>query len=71
MSPAPKTIPMTTAASEIWIGVKPRAGAWSGNRGSSRENWKIDWLNHSPIEALTAIQVGASSQTCDERRSST
>ena len=67
MRPAPKINPMTTAASEIWIGLKPWSRNWSGKRGSAFENWKIDWLNHRPIEAFTAIQVGASSQTCELR----
>jgi hypothetical protein len=26
-------------------------------------SWKIDWLVHAPMNALTAIHVGASSQT--------
>ena len=49
---------------------KPCIRNWSGKRGFACENWKSDWLNHSPIEALTAIQVGASSQTWEERRRS-
>ena len=44
---------------------------WSGKPGRPRENWKIDWLNHRPIAALTAIHVGASSQTCEVLSSST
>ena len=69
--PTPKTIPMTTAASEIWIGDEARAsGPGRGSAGSAFANWKIDWLNHRPIDALTAIQVGASSQTWELRSSS-
>ncbi len=56
-------IPMTTATAEISTALKPCRRNWSGKRGSAFENWKMDWLNQSPIEALTAIQVGASSQT--------
>ena len=61
--PAANTIPTAITASVIWIGANPRSRNWSGKRGSAFENWKIDWPNHSPIEALTAIQVGASSRT--------
>ena len=59
---------LATAASEIWPGWKPWCSVCSGNRGSTLENWKIDWLNHSPIEALTAIHVGARSQMWGLRR---
>ena len=69
-SPSPKMTPMTRAVTEIWTAVKPCIRNWSGKRGSSLANWKIDWLNHSPIDALTAIQVGASSHTWELRRSS-
>ena len=54
----------------IWLAVKPPISTWSGKLGSPLASWKIDWLNHRPIAALTAIQVGASSQTCDVRISS-
>ena len=55
------------AATEIWLASKPRIRRWSGKRGFACENWKSDWLDHRPIAALTAIQVGASSRTCDDR----
>src|SRR5919109_2948921 len=70
-SPAPKMIPMTTAAVEICQPSNPLIRTWSGNSGLAWANWKIDWLNQRPIEALTAIHVGASSQTCALRVSST
>ena len=60
-------IPTITAVAEIWTALKPRIRDWSGNFGFAWANWKIDWLNHSPIDALTAIHVGASSQTCEVR----
>ena len=31
--------------------------------GGSSTSWKIDWLVQAPMNALSAIQVGASSQT--------
>ncbi len=51
----------------IWFASKPRISCCPGNLGFCFENWKSDWLNHSPIDALTAIQVGARSRTCAER----
>ena len=60
---------MTTAAAEIWPGLKPCRRTGPGSAGRAFENWKIDWLNHSPIAAFTAIQVGARSHTCEVRRS--
>ncbi len=51
--------------------MNPPIRTWSGNSGFALANWKIDWLNHRPIDALTAIHVGASSQTCALRVSST
>ncbi len=54
----------------IWLAVKPDISAWSGNLGSPLASWKNDWLSHTPIDALRAIQVGASSQTCEVRMSS-
>ena len=54
----------------IWLAVKPPISTWSGNLGSPFASWKNDWLSHTPIAALSAIQVGASSQTCDVRMSS-
>ncbi len=68
--PSPKMIPITTTAAEIWTALKPRISDWSGKSGFACANWKIDWLNHSPIDALTAIQVGARSQTWELRSSS-
>ena len=68
--PTPKMMAMAIAASVIWIALNPRIRAWSGKAGFSLANWKIDWLNHSPIDALTAIHVGASSQTWELRSSS-
>ena len=65
--PAPNTIAMTIAAIVIWLASKPRISCCSGNVGLGFENWKSDWLNQSPIEALTAIQVGARSRTCADR----
>ena len=61
---------MTIAPIVIWFAVKPAIRAWSGNRGSPFASWKTDWLSHTPMAALTAIQVGASSHTCDVRMSS-
>jgi hypothetical protein len=70
MRPAPKISPITTAVAEICTALKPRIRRCSGKSGLACANWKIDWLNHSPIDALTAIQVGASNQTCELRRRS-
>ena len=69
-SPAPKTIAITIAVTVISLASKPRMSTWSGNFGFACENWNSDWLNQSPIEALTAIQVGASRRTCADRTSS-
>ena len=69
--PAPKTTAMTMAAIVIWLASKPAIRRWSGNFGFAFENWKSDWLNHRPMLALTAIQVGARSRTCDDRMSAT
>ena len=45
-------------------GDTPAIRRWSAKRGSGAlTSWKIDWEVHRPIAALTAIQVGASSQT--------
>ena len=66
MRPAPKTTAMAIAASVIWLASKPRHQALIGESGFAWENWKSDWLNHNPMLALSAIQVGASSE--DVRR---
>ena len=68
--PAPKTTAMMIAPIVIWLAVNPPMRTWSGNRGSPFASWKTDWLSHTPMAALIAIQVGASSQTCDVRMSS-
>ena len=52
-------------ADVIWFGVEARISSWSGNGGFGRWNWNSDWLNHRPMAALTAIHVGARSQTCE------
>ena len=57
------------AASVISFAENPRISTWSGNFGFAFANWNSDWLIHRPIEALMAIQVGASRRTCDERMS--
>ena len=69
-SPAPKMTAMTIAPIVIWLAEKPAISAWSGKRGSPFASWKTDWLSQTPMAALTAIQVGASSHTCDVRTSS-
>ena len=69
--PTPKTTAMAIAARVIWLASKPRIRNWSGKSGFGFENWKSDWLNHSPMLALRAIQVGASRRTCDDRISAT
>ena len=56
---------------EMAIGSTPPASTWSGKRGTSAR-WvsvKTDWLVHEPMTALSAIHVGASSQTALLRRS--
>ena len=70
-SPAPKMIPTTSAPRLICHGSNPPCSSWSGCSGFAAVSWKIDWLSHRPIDALTAIQVGASNQTCELRSSST
>ena len=52
------------------VGVKPWMQELVGETRVRFENWKMDWLNHRPIAALTAIHVGARSQTCELRSSS-
>ena len=64
--PAPKMTAIAMAASVISLARNPRISTWSGNAGFALANWNSDWLIHSPIEALMAIQVGASRQ--DVRR---
>ena len=58
---------MTSAPIVIWLAVKPPISSCSGNFGLPLASWKTDWLSHTPMAALTAIQVGASSHTCDVR----
>ena len=52
----------------IVIGSKPPMSIWSANFASgSRTSWNSDCVVQRPSAALMAIQVGARSQTCDER----
>ena len=65
--PAPNTTAMRRWPSVIWFGSKPCMQDLVGEvAGSAFENWKSDWLNHSPIEALIGDPGRRQQQTCDD-----
>ena len=67
--PAKNRIPPIARPTLTSAGLMPPISSWSVNCGSgSLTSWNSVALVNSPRVALMAIQVGASSQTCEPTR---